>query len=256
LKKLFLLLLIGILFSLNAVAQEVAQAPDLPSAMPPALPAAEASAAPAEVPAEAAEAPADSEPGAAERPPILRKPFLVLNEGLSAAWMTRIIKQSGRSNFVFRDFMPGLYFGIKTMDMQPLNSVLRLAVYYPAAFTFNGVPQYPVNVLRFALDMFAGINFELDMWRYVRFNLSPGLHLYFQNADRWNYFDVGIAGLAGLELPILKHWTLLVNGIASLDNGNLGTNRNMEPFDIVYQYQIDLGVRYSRRAPNRYSYIR
>jgi hypothetical protein len=206
---------------------------------------------------------AEPSPDSAETPAvedaasyIKDKPFLVFNEGFSAAWMTRIINQTERSNFVFRDFMPGLYFGMKTVNMQPLNSMVRLSVYYPLGFTFNGVPQYPKNVLRIALDMFGGIDFELEMWRFVLFYFSPGVHFYVQNAVRGNYFNIGIAGLVGLELPVLKNWTLLVNGIVSLDNGNLGSNRHMEPFDIVYQYQLDLGVRYSKRAANVFSYIR
>ncbi|MDR2404212.1 MAG: hypothetical protein LBD78_09300 [Spirochaetaceae bacterium] len=263
-KKIILFLLMGSLFSLGAAAGEASSG--LP--VQPAADSAEAavsvdSAGDREAPGNAGktgeaspEAGVFSGDGAEERPRILPKPFLILNEGLTAAWITRIIKQPGRSNFVFRDFMPGLYFGMKTVDMQPLNSMIRFAAYYPAFFTFNNFPQYPVNVFRFALDMFGGINFELYMWRYIRFNLSPGFHLYFQNADRWNYFDVGVAGLAGMEFPLLKHWTLLVNGIVALDNGNLGANRNMEPFDIVYQYQLDLGFRYSKRAANRYSYIK
>ncbi|MDL2230063.1 hypothetical protein LJC14_07435, partial [Treponema sp. OttesenSCG-928-L16] len=80
-----------------------------------------------------------------EIPLIREKPFIVFNEGAAATWVTRIIKQDGRSNFVFTDFMPGAYIGIKTMNMQPLNSTIRLAAYYPLLFKFNDVPQYEKN---------------------------------------------------------------------------------------------------------------
>ena len=37
--------------------------------------------------------------------------------------------------------------------------------------------------------------------------------------------------------------------------GNLGTNARMEPYNFVWQYQVAVGVRYSRKSPNKYSYI-
>jgi len=84
-------------------------------------------------------------------------------------------------------------------------------------------------------------------------NAGPAAHLFFLNSERWNYFDLGAAAFVGMELPITQRWTLICNGFASLDNGNLGDNRNMEPFDIAYQYQIDIGVRYSKKLENRTS---
>jgi hypothetical protein len=90
----------------------------------------------------------------------------------------------------------------------------------------------------------------------VGLNLSPGLHIFFQNADRWNYINVGLAGRLGIEFPLSSRWTVLINGYASFDNGNFGTNREMEAFDITYQYQLDLGVRYNKKAPNSYSYLK
>ena len=62
--------------------------------------------------------------------------------------------------------------------------------------------------------------------------------------------------MAGCELPIAKRWTILVNGFASLDYGNFGTNKNIEPLNYVWQYQLDLGFRYSKKATNSYSYIK
>ncbi|MDR1747528.1 MAG: hypothetical protein LBR47_00535 [Spirochaetaceae bacterium] len=191
-----------------------------------------------------------------EIPVIKNKPFIIFNEGVTASWITRIIKKETRSNFVFTDFMPGIYLGIKTVNMQPLNSIVRLAAYYPLSFKFNDGPQVPKNVIRYAIDLFAGVAIELNMWEYVRINLAPGLHFLFQNSDRWNYMSLGLGGLAGVELPVAKRWTLLVNGIASIDNGNLGSNKTMEPYDIVYQYQLDVGIRYSRKGENKYSYIK
>jgi hypothetical protein len=203
--------------------------------------------------------PAGEEPPApglaADTPASPKHPF-VFSEGVAASWLTRIIKQTGRSNFVFGDFLPGLYFSMKMANFNLLTPMIRLAAYYPLESTFNKIPQPAKTPLHYAADLFAAPNFELDMIKYARFNLAPGLHLFFLNSERWNYLNVGVAGLAGVELPLTRGWTVLINGMVSLDNGNLGGNRNMEPFDIVYQYQVDIGIRYSKKAPNEFSYIR
>lgn len=188
-------------------------------------------------------------------PVIKSKPFVVFNEGFAISNVTRVIKQESRSNFVFEDFMIGAYIGITSQNMQPLNSTIRLAFYYPLQFKFNDVPQVAKNVIRYAIDLHAGPVIELNMWHYVSFNLSPGLHFMFQNSDRWNFIYLGVSGLAGIELPIAKRWTILINGIASYDFANFGGNKRMEPIDHSWNYQLDLGVRYSRKAENKYSYI-
>lgn len=188
-------------------------------------------------------------------PKITEKPFIVFNEGVCVSWITRIQKQTTRSNFVFNDFLLGAYFGFTTVNMKPLNSTVRIAAFYPYSFTFNDVPQIAKQVLRYAFDLFAGPVFQPDMWNYVRFNLSPGIHCLYQMSDRFHYIQAGIGGLAGIELPLSARWTILINGIASLDYGNFGTNKTMEPYDWVYQYQLDFGVRYSKKKPNKYNYL-
>lgn len=184
------------------------------------------------------------------------RPFIVYHEGLSASWLTRIIKQTGRSNFVYQDFLPGFYFGMALTNVKHLTPTIRLTAYYPLKSTFNKIPQPSKTPLHFGVDFFGGAAFQFDQLKYVRFNLSPGLHLFYLNSERWNYFNLGLAGLAGLELPLTRGWTILINGIASLDNGNLGGNWRMEPFDIVYQYQVDIGVRYSRKLSNPFPWIK
>lgn len=189
-------------------------------------------------------------------PAIRDKPFVVFNEGAATAWVTRIQKQTGRSNFVFKDFMAGAYFAMETMNMRPLDSIVRLAVYYPLSHKFNDVPQAKKNMLNFAFDLLAAPFLRLDMWEYVRFKLGAGAHFLYQMGDRWNYMNLGIGGFAAAELPLSRRWTVVLNGYASLDYGNLGTNRDMEPYDHVWQYQLDIGARYSRKAENKYSYIK
>jgi hypothetical protein len=180
---------------------------------------------------------------------------LVLSEGLTASWLTRIIKQAERGNFVFKDFLPGLYFGVQTANFKPLNPLIRLAVFYPLSSSFNKIPQPPKSPLHFGIDFLGGADFGIFTLNYFRLNLAPALHLFFLNSDRWNYLNLGIAAQARVELPLSEGWTILLNGMASLDNGNLGGNRLMEPFDVVYQYQVDLGVRYSKKVSNAYFYL-
>jgi hypothetical protein len=211
---------------------------------------------PAEVAKTAEEAPAKPEP------PARNRPFVVFNEGVTASWLTRIIKQSSRSNFVFKDFLPGLYFGIELMNLRsvwpkfPLVPQLRLAAYYPLTSTFNDMPQPSKLPLHFAVDAILGAGIKINALKYIRFSLTPGVHFFFLNSERWNYFNLGAAGILGMELPVSRGWTILINGIASLDNGNLGKNGKIEPFDIVYQYQVDFGVRYSKKARNEYPWIK
>jgi hypothetical protein len=178
------------------------------------------------------------------------KIFFTFSQGLTAAWLTRIIKQSGRSNFVFRDFLPGLYFGAELRNVKYVIPMARLAVYYPLYSTFNDVLQPPKTPLHYAADMMIGARVEPLNLKYLRVNAGPALHMFYLNSDRWNYFNMGAAAVVGIEVPLFSRWTLLVDGYASLDNGNLGANRQMEPFDMVWQYQINIGFRYTKKKDN------
>ena len=178
------------------------------------------------------------------------RPFFIFSEGVTTSWLTRIIKQTERSNFVFRDFLPGLYFRTELHNIKYVTPMVRLAAYYPAVSSFNNYPQKPRTPLHFGVDMSAGLRFGLFDFDYLRLNAGPALHMFFLNADRWNYFNMGAAGFLEFQVPLAERWTIFVNGIASLDNGNLGGNRLMEPFDIAWQYQVDIGVRYSKKWIN------
>jgi hypothetical protein len=178
------------------------------------------------------------------------KIFVTFNWGATASWLTRIINQTERSNFVFNDFLAGLYFEADMHNVKHVTPLVRLTAYYPLTATFNEMPQKPNTPLHFGADMLAGIRFGLFDTQYARADVGLALHLFFLNADRWNYLDLGGAVLAGIELPLAKRWTLMIGGAASMDNGNLGGNRDMEPFDVVYQYQVSLGARYSKKKQN------
>ena len=176
------------------------------------------------------------------------KVFPTFNYGASASWLTRIIKQTDRSNFVLKEFLPGAYFTIELQNVPVVFPEIRVTAFYPLISKFNDVKQAtaPLNI---GIDLFAGVRYEFKL-KVVKLSAGLGLHSFFMTADRWHYLNLGAAGIAGVELALSPGWSLLIDGLASIDNGNLGTNRNMEPFDIVYQYQSSIGVRYSKKMRN------
>lgn len=219
-----------------------------------------------------AAASADSFPGFVFRPPtpITLEEFLAtrdgfrlfFDEGAAASWNTRIIKQTGRTNFVFEDFLAGLYFATRTKNFSallpfrlPVELFSRVAAYYPLSHTFNDYPQPPVNMLNFGVDLLVGPLFQISFWDWAHLNLGAGPHFLYQKADRWHYVHLGVGGMLELQLPLARRWSLLLGGVASIDNANLGSSRHMEPYDLAWQYQASLGVRYSKALPNAKFYI-
>jgi hypothetical protein len=178
------------------------------------------------------------------------RPFVVFSEGAAASWLTRIIYQTDRSNFVFDDFLTGLYFRVDLHNIKYISPMAKFTLYYPLLSSFNNFPQLPKTPLHLGADLNMGLKFDIFDFNYVRINAGPAVHLFFLNSDRWNYLDLGVVAFAGIEVPITERWTFVSNFFASLDYANLGTNRQMEPFDMAYQYQIDIGVRYTKKLKN------
>jgi len=184
-----------------------------------------------------------------------KKPYVSFNYGPTATWLTRIIKQENRSNFVLRDFLPGMYFTTELHNIlynskyHHFNPAVRLAVYYPLVSSFNYMPQKLKNPLNLGLDLFAGARYVYE-WKFLSFSAGLGLHMFFMTSDRWYYVNLGAAVVAGVELAFSPGWSLLIDGFFSYDNANLGTNRLMEPFNNAYQYQTAIGVRYSKKKRN------
>ncbi|HBB43641.1 MAG TPA: hypothetical protein DEO40_02135 [Treponema sp.] len=189
-------------------------------------------------------------------PSIKEKPFVMFDWGATMSWNTRLKFQTGRTNFVFEDNMVGLYFTMETMHIRPLDSILRIAAYYPLRSTFNKVEQKSKQTLVYAFDVIFAPLFRLDMWHYIGINIAPGIHFMYQLTDDWHYFQLGGSVLAGIELPVWERWTFLINGIAALDYPNFGTNAQMAPIDLAWSYQLSVGVRYSKKGANKYSYIK
>ena len=188
-------------------------------------------------------------------PLILKKPFPIFDYGLTTSIVTRITKQTKRSNFVDDHYFIGAYVAMQSRNMEPLDSMIRISIYYPVAYKFNKVPNAISNMLNFGIDLFAAPYVNLSLWHYLTFDLGGGLHFLFEQSDDYNFVNLGLGAFARINMPVARRWTMFVDGYFSLDYGNLGTNGPIEPVDFVWQYQVAVGFRYSKKAPNKYSYI-
>ena len=179
---------------------------------------------------------------------------VVFDEGLSLTQVTRIIKQTERTNFVFRDVMAGAYMDVKTIGFPGINPIFRIAAYTPLAMTFNYVPQKTL-LTNYALDSFLGFEFRHSMLDYLFIDITPGVHMLYQVTDRFSLITLGTELMLTCELPISYNWTILVSGAGSFDYGNFGSNKIIEPYDYTWQLTCDLGVRYTTKMPNKYNYL-
>ena len=190
-------------------------------------------------------------------PEIEAKPYVMFNEGAAFSQITRIVYQDdyNRSNFVWQNYLAGLYCEMQTGNMKPVNSIYRVAAYYPFYHTFNGMEQPAKQPILYAFDVYAGPFFQGDLWKYVLINFSFGPHFFYELSDEYHHVEAGGAVMLGIELPVATYWTIINNGIVSVDYGNLGSNRIIQPYDMVWNYQIELGVRFSLRGAHEYAYI-
>ena len=191
-----------------------------------------------------------------------RKFGLLHNWGISWASITRIQKQTGRSNFVWNDKLIGAYYEMTTNNFLVMGRKVnvdlfaRNAFYYPYAYTFNKVKQITTQTLLYNFDLFTGVKFSMNFWDWVTVSAKPGLHVLYQLHDKWHYVHLG-AGL-GLEVeaPISSRWSFNIGGIFTWDNANLGSNKRMRPFDLSWEYQAQLGFRYSKKKLNPKSFVK
>lgn len=184
-----------------------------------------------------------------------QKPFPMINWGLTYANVTRVQKQDARSNFVWQNNLFGMFCEVQSKNMKPVNSLLRLSMYYPLTHTFNGTSQIQ-GMFLFAFDLFAGPVIEASMWDYVYLKFGLGIHYMYQLTDEFYLHYLGAGALVGFELPVAPRWTIILDGNFTYDYPNLGSNRIIQPYEHSWQYHIDFGVRYSKWGENKQSYIR
>lgn len=146
-------------------------------------------------------------------------------------------KQNDRSNFAWQNYFVGACLTLQAENIKYINPMFRIAAYYPFYNTFNGMQQFPKQTILYAFDVFTGPAFKTNIKEYIRFTLTPGIHYMYQLSDEYhlNYIGGGIS--AGIELPVARHWSILNNGTITLDYANSGTNKDIQNFDISYQYQ-------------------
>lgn len=178
------------------------------------------------------------------------------DEGVSFVQVTRVEKLTDRSNFVRENMMIGPYFTVKALGLPVADLQLDISAYYPLYQAFNGMKQQPKNVLNYAIDTYLAMNGTMKRFKYFLLTGSIGMHYMYQLTDEWhmNYLGLGIS--TGIEFPLSAGWTIVNRNYFSYDNANLGSNKTIQPFYASYQYHINLGVRYSRRVRNEYSYIK
>ena len=145
-------------------------------------------------------------------------------------------KQNDRSNFVWQNYFVGVCLTLQAENIKYINPMFRIAAFYPFYNTFNGMQQFPKQTILYAFDVFTGSAFKTNI-KDIRFTLTPGIHYMYQLSDEYhlNYLGGGIS--AGIELPVARHWSILNNGTITLDYANSGTNKDIQNFDISYQYQ-------------------
>lgn len=181
---------------------------------------------------------------------------IIFDEGLSYSQVTRIEKMENRSNFVRENMMIGAYFSAQTTGLPLVDFELDIGAYYPFYQAFNGMKQEPKNMLNYSLDGFFGVQKTFKQLKYIYINTALGLHYMYQLTDEYHMHYVGIGAELGCEWPLTQNWTLINRNFVSYDNANLGTNKNVQPFDAAYHYSIDLGVRYTKRVHNDFPYFK
>lgn len=181
--------------------------------------------------------------------------FISYTEGVVASTVTRIIKQEGRTNFVWNDYLLGIYLESQTNNIPYVNYLLRLAAFYPYHYTFNDVEQKAKQTILYAGDVFAAPYWSLKVGTLSTLTLAPGIHYYYQLKDKFHYSHLGLGLKAGLDFPIMKTVTLVLDGMFSYDYGNLGSNHRMQPVDFAWQYQVSFGVRVSKKRKNTTPYF-
>ena len=180
----------------------------------------------------------------------------IFDEGVSFCQVTRIESLSDRSNFVRENMMIGAYFTTQTVGLPMFDLELDISAYYPFYQAFNGMEQTPRNVLNYAFDGYLAATGTYKKFEYVNLSGSIGMHYMYQLTDEYHMHYLGLGISAGLEFPISQRWTIVNRNFFSYDNANLGKNKLVQPFYASYQYHINLGVRYSRRVYNDFSYIK
>ncbi len=180
----------------------------------------------------------------------LKTVYLEMEEGFTWANITRIQTATERSNFVWNDMLIGAYYTIRTQELPFLDLALRLQFFYPYQHKFNEMQQYSKQVILYAFDGFFGPYFKWNLFKHFNFSITAGAHCMYQLSDEYHLIYLGAGSILGLEFPVTRRWTITSSAGFTWDNANAGTNRLVQPFDYSWQWNINLGVKYSKNHPS------
>lgn len=175
---------------------------------------------------------------------------VIFDYGFSAAQVTRIEILNNRSNFVRENYMVGMYGAARTVNLPLINFIGQACVYYPLYQTFNGMQQDAKQTLLYAGDVFLSPIYEFNYFRYVKFDAALGAHFMYQLTDEWHMFYLGAGLRLGITTPIFQQWDLVSDVLLTIDSANLGQNHIVQPFDVSYQYHVNIGFRYTTKKLN------
>lgn len=182
-------------------------------------------------------------------------PYAMHNWGFSFQRVTRIQKNTTRSNFVWKDDLVGAFYSCQTGNL-PVDFLARLAVFYPLHCEFNKVEQKAKQVILYAFDVNIGPIWSIDIFEAFKLDLSPGIHYKYQISDKFHHNDLGLCAVVTAEFPVTKTFSVLLNGEFAYDFFNLGTNARMQKYDNMFTYGVDLGFRISKRGANKFYYVK
>lgn len=185
---------------------------------------------------------------------------LLFNEGLCSAVVTRISKPNNPriTNFVWEDYLLGAWFEAETVNLAMLDILARVSVYYPLDHKFNGMRQKAKEMFLYGADFYSGLILRMDILNFIAdFQISVGPHASYLLTDEFHLVSLGGGVTAKASLPITRSWSVLLEGMFSMDYGNLGSNNDYYiTFDYCYEYQFYAGFRYSRKHRNLHPYIK
>lgn len=180
--------------------------------------------------------------------------YLLHNWGVSVSSVTRLQLNTTRSNFVWQDDMLGLYYEVQSKSL-PVNFIAKLSVFYPYHSSFNQMDQKAKQVILYAFDLTVGPYWSIPLWEFAILDLAPVVNVRYQLDDNFHHVDLGLGGRLGLEFPVSRKFSILLNGTFTYDFANLGSNAKIRPYDHAWTYAADLGFRVSKKHPNSIFYI-
>lgn len=186
--------------------------------------------------------------------PYHKHPYVTFSEGVTYSFVNRIQRNDHAANFVWQDHLIGLYTEGYTKNFT-VNFLGRFSIFYPFAHTFNGMDNPPKQVILYAFDFFGAPYLPISIKDWVRIIIAPGVHWMYQLTDEYHLNYVGGGQQLTIELPIARRWTIMLTGLATLDYPNWGSNRHIQEYDFAYQFQGQIGFRYSRWNENKKYYI-